>query len=128
MRGRGDRTRPRARSARRRGARTCARATQVGHPGGGHRTAVDSLASRPGRLPAAGMGHVMVARAFGILALCILLHGCGRPAAPEAAWAGDWRIALQLPGGELPFGLELRAAAGTTQATVVNGEERIDIG
>jgi peroxiredoxin len=60
--------------------------------------------------------------------ICLLLAACGARDAGDAAWAGDWRVALQLPGGELPFGLELRTQAQGLSATVVNGEERIDIG
>jgi peroxiredoxin len=67
-------------------------------------------------------------RTLALACLCMLVAACGPRAAEEPAWAGDWRVALQLPGGELPFGLELREEAGTLQGTVVNGEERIAVG
>ena len=60
------------------------------------------------------------------LAALALLAACARPA-PVADWIGNWRVAMQLPGGELPFGLELRAQAGMLSATVVNGPERVPV-
>jgi peroxiredoxin len=64
------------------------------------------------------------APAVALLALAALaLVGCGRPSEPQ--WTGDYRVALQLPGGELPFGIELRGEPGRLTATSVNGEERI---
>lgn len=60
-------------------------------------------------------------------ALLALLVSCGRTGGGPQAWAGDYRVALQLPGGELPFGLELRETQGRLEATLVNGEERIAI-
>ena len=62
-----------------------------------------------------------------LLALLGVLPACNRQAAAPQGWAGDYRVSLQLPGGELPFGLELRQDKGTLQATLVNGEERIVI-
>ncbi len=41
--------------------------------------------------------------------------------------SGTWRAWLDSPGGELPFGLELRQDAGTWNAVLVNGPERITI-
>ncbi len=63
------------------------------------------------------------------LALLVLavLAGCGGDRPAPSSWSGDYRVALQLPGGELPFGLEVREDAGKLVATVVNGEERIPI-
>jgi peroxiredoxin len=60
-------------------------------------------------------------------ALLALLVSCGRSSGSPQSWAGDYRVALQLPGGELPFGLELRETQGRLGATLVNGEERIAI-
>lgn len=59
-----------------------------------------------------------------LLALSLLLAACAREA-PVTEWTGDWRLSLQLPGGELPAGLELREENGALAATLVNGEERI---
>lgn len=55
------------------------------------------------------------------------LAACSRNSDAPRGWTGDYRVALQLPGGELPFGLELRRNQGRLDATLVNGEERIAI-
>ena len=62
--------------------------------------------------------------------LLVLLGGvlaaCGKPE-PDTGWAGSYRAALQLPGGELPFGLELARENGATVAWLVNGDERVKV-
>jgi peroxiredoxin len=40
-------------------------------------------------------------------------------------WAGSWRVALALPGGELPFGVEIRQQGGRTSAWLLNPPERM---
>ena len=40
---------------------------------------------------------------------------------------GQWRAWLDSPGGEIPFGLELRGESGQWQSWLVNGEERIPV-
>jgi len=65
--------------------------------------------------------------AIACAALLTLPVSCGRSGGSPQSWAGDYRVALQLPGGELPFGLELRKTQGRLDATLVNGEERIAI-
>jgi len=72
-------------------------------------------------------GNARGAAAIGVLAALLLLAGCQRAGDAPQSWTGDYRVALQLPGGELPFGLELRDAQGRLQATLVNGEERIEV-
>ena len=68
------------------------------------------------------------------LLTAVALAGCGQrdgaqadvsngSAAPPLA-AGSWRGVLALPGGELPFGLEIEVQGGTTRAVLVNGSER----
>ncbi len=57
----------------------------------------------------------------------VLAAACSRSSGEQKSWSGDYRVALQLPGGELPFGLELREGQGRLDATLVNGEERIAI-
>lgn len=53
------------------------------------------------------------------------------PLAEDLPLAGHWRAVLACPGGELPFGLELTHApnqtGGVWGATVLNGEERIEV-
>ncbi len=38
---------------------------------------------------------------------------------------GTYRVVLQVPGGELPFGLELESQGATTVGYLVNGKERL---
>ncbi len=38
---------------------------------------------------------------------------------------GTYRVVLQMPGGELPFGLELEAAGFSTVGYLINGQERL---
>ena len=80
--------------------------------------------SRPGSVPRAL--HA-AARLAGFACALVLVAACHRGANAPQSWSGDWRVALQLPGGELPFGLELRDSGGRLQATVVNGAERIPV-
>ena len=40
---------------------------------------------------------------------------------------GPWRAWLQSPGGELPFGLEFRKDEAGWHATIINGDERIEV-
>ncbi len=42
-----------------------------------------------------------------------------------AGWSGSWRVVLALPGGELPFGLEVRQQGGRTSAWLLNPPERM---
>lgn len=49
-----------------------------------------------------------------------------RPAgAAEPGFAGSWRVALALPGGSLPFGLEIRQSGGKVSAVLLNPPERL---
>ncbi len=80
---------------------------------------------------AAGRRPGLAAAAL-LLSLCALAAASPRAAAPAGPAAGLWRAWLDSPGGELPFGLELRpapggAAAGTWQAFLLNPPERIPI-
>ncbi|MEO6187122.1 MAG: TlpA disulfide reductase family protein, partial [Steroidobacteraceae bacterium] len=45
----------------------------------------------------------------------------------QGEWTGTWRAALQLPGGELPFGLEIARERGATVAWLVNSSERVKV-
>ncbi|MCZ8131046.1 MAG: TlpA disulfide reductase family protein [Steroidobacteraceae bacterium] len=63
-----------------------------------------------------------------------LLAGCGREAEREPApdvrtvlAYGPYRAALTVPGGELPFGLELAREGEATVAYLVNGPERVRV-
>ena len=62
-------------------------------------------------------------------AAAALLAGCAR--GPEHLPAGRWRATLELPGGTLPFGLEVAAARGRSTAHppvyILNGSDRIQV-
>ncbi len=68
-----------------------------------------------------------VAAAAGAAAL--LLAGCGTRSAPAATAlaSGAWRATLALPGGELPFGLEIGEEGGKPIAWLVNGADRVRV-
>ncbi len=61
--------------------------------------------------------------------LLVALAGCSR--APQVLPAGPWRATLQMPGGDLPFGLEVAAAVPGTKAHppvfLLNGPDREQI-
>ena len=69
-----------------------------------------------------------------LLGLAVLaLAACQRAEAPAAAAAsvnndvkmGTYRVVLQTPGGELPFGLELAQKDSQTVGYLINGQERL---
>lgn len=79
------------------------------------------------------------------LLLCIVpgslaafaLAACQRSPAPEAAAVatanndvkmGTYRVVLETPGGELPFGLELSQKDGKPVGHLINGQERLLVG
>ena len=45
--------------------------------------------------------------------------------AAEPGWTGTWRVALTLPGGPLPFGLEVKQGKSGVTATLLNPPERL---
>ncbi|PZN93119.1 MAG: hypothetical protein DCF31_13720 [Alphaproteobacteria bacterium] len=47
-------------------------------------------------------------------------------AAPKS-WSGTWRVTLALPGGPLPFGLEVRQGKAGVGATLINPPERMRV-
>lgn len=60
--------------------------------------------------------------------LCSLFASCGsRPAGDAPPRTGLWRASLQLPGGELPFGLEFANENGKTVAYLLNGTDRVQV-
>ena len=56
---------------------------------------------------------------------CLTVLACDGSAPPLEN--GRWRAWLDSPGGDLPFGLEIRENDGRLEATLINGEERIDV-
>jgi peroxiredoxin len=61
--------------------------------------------------------------AASIFVAVLSLAGCHREAA--AVKMGTYRVVLQVPGGELPFGLELESQGAATVGYLVNGKERL---
>jgi peroxiredoxin len=57
-----------------------------------------------------------------IIVACLLTAACGQ--APEEKFMGTWRVAMVVPGGDLPFGLEIGREHGNNVAWLLNGPER----
>lgn len=63
-----------------------------------------------------------------LLVAMIALGACSRAPAPAATqWTGHYRATLQLPGGELPFGLEIQREGDRLTALIKNGEEQLRV-
>jgi len=60
------------------------------------------------------------------LLLCLFLHGAAR-AGEQTVPAGRWRVVLDVPGGELPFYVDLERADSTYSAYLVNASERMPV-
>lgn len=67
---------------------------------------------------------VRSAAAWTVAALLVLLAACGFFASVEF---GTYRAVLTLPGGEAPFGLEIKEESGAAVAYLVNGTERVRV-
>jgi peroxiredoxin len=61
--------------------------------------------------------------AASIFVAAVGLAACHRDA--PAVKMGTYRVVLQVPGGELPFGLELESQGSATVGYLVNGKERL---
>ncbi|MBT8135681.1 MAG: TlpA family protein disulfide reductase [Gammaproteobacteria bacterium] len=57
----------------------------------------------------------------------LLLGGCSGPGPVDPVQPGDWRGVLTLPGGELPFSLQLKQDGTEWMAVLVNGDERVEV-
>lgn len=62
-----------------------------------------------------------------IALLALLAGACSKTPPAASDWTGPWRASLQLPGGELVFGLEIQMQEGAPIAWLVNGQERIAV-
>jgi peroxiredoxin len=67
-----------------------------------------------------------------LLMCAIALAACSRAGAPGSAGpdsikTGTYRVVLQLPGGELPFGLDLERTGSDWTAFLINGPERLKV-
>jgi len=58
-------------------------------------------------------------------AIAVLTAACGSPS--RDLEPGTYRAVLELPGGELPFGLDVAQEEGGTVLYLVNGEERVRV-
>lgn len=63
---------------------------------------------------------------------CMAVVACSRTGAPggvaaERIKAGTYRVVLQLPGGELPFGLDLEHQGPGWTGFLINGPERLEV-
>ncbi len=64
-------------------------------------------------------------RPVALATVAVLLHGCG--GATDIPLAGRYRAVLELPGGDLPFGLELTREDAKWVIHLLNGPERIRV-
>lgn len=60
-----------------------------------------------------------------LVALVVVPGACSRQV-PDT-WVADYRASLQLPGGELPFGLSITEEGGKLVGWIINGQERLRI-
>lgn len=89
------------------------------------RTERESRYSEPARRPPWGRPLIAcIGRALVIGSA--LLAAAARADEPNLQ-TGPWRAWLDSPGGELPFELQIEQAAPLWRATVINGEERLDV-
>jgi thiol-disulfide isomerase/thioredoxin len=63
----------------------------------------------------------------GLLALGIVGCAGGEGEGNKGPRNGTWRAVLQVPGGDVPFGLEFADRQGKPVATLVNGSDRIEV-
>jgi len=64
-----------------------------------------------------------------LLVLLIMLNACSPDSTPQVDGlrVGPWRAVLQLPGGELPFGMSVSARDGKPVVTLINGDNRVEV-
>jgi thiol-disulfide isomerase/thioredoxin len=74
----------------------------------------------PGALPLAAMS-------LGVMVLLCACHRGPPGEVPTAVKMGTYRGVLAIPGGDLPFGLELASEGTTTVGYLVNGKERVKL-
>lgn len=63
-----------------------------------------------------------------LMPITLLTTSCGSDESVSALASGTWRGVITLPGGELPFQMQvLDTADGDTQAYIINGKERVPV-
>jgi hypothetical protein len=72
---------------------------------------------------------VRLAGLAGLVPLTIVAAGCGRSDQPagSSVESGIYRAVLQLPGGPLPFGLDLKREGSSWTGYLINGQERLKL-
>jgi thiol-disulfide isomerase/thioredoxin len=88
-------------------------------------SATDKTVSRTSRIAA-------FSRNTALLSCAITLAACGSPGTPgnaarDSIKTGVYRVVLQLPGGELPFGLDLEREGSGWTGYLINGQERLEL-
>jgi len=64
-----------------------------------------------------------------LLVLIIMLNACSHDSTPKVAGlrVGPWRAVLQLPSGQVPFGMSVSARDGKPIVTLINGDNRVEV-
>ncbi|MBU6378985.1 MAG: TlpA family protein disulfide reductase [Gammaproteobacteria bacterium] len=64
-----------------------------------------------------------------LLGSLLMLNACSQDNTPQVDGlrVGPWRAVLQVPGGELPFGMSVAAKDGKPVVTLVNGPNRVEV-
>lgn len=88
------------------------------------------ITNRPALRPDAARGARPSIGFLGAAAFALAACGlgaCHRTAPADAVKMGTYRAVLTLPGGDLPFGLDLEAKGAATVGYLVNGKERVEL-
>jgi peroxiredoxin len=70
-------------------------------------------------------GPTRILLTLGVLALGACHRGAPQPESSAMVTPGTYRAVLELPAGELPFGLEIEPEGAATVGYLVNGKERV---
>ena len=62
-----------------------------------------------------------------VVALVVLLQADALHADVRVPKTGPWRAWLESPGGELPFDMTIERTGEDWRATIINGQEQIDV-
>src|SRR5579863_9445338 len=70
-------------------------------------------------------GPTRILLTLGVLAIGACHRGAPQPESSAMVTPGTYRAVLELPAGELPFGLEIEREGAATVGYLVNGKERV---
>lgn len=62
-----------------------------------------------------------------LIVVLITLVACSSAPSHSVLSSGPWRAVLEVPGGELPFGMEFSRTGERIEATLINGDDRVQI-